>query len=670
MGQLYTLSIDIETYSQVDIKKAGMHKYAQDPSFEILLFSYAYNNGDPILIDMASGEEIPANVIRDLYDPQITKTAFNAAFEMACINEYLAREHFADPMPAEQWQCTMVKCAMVGLPMSLDMVGQVLKLDQKKDRSGYNLIRFFCIPCKPTKANDMRVRNYPHHDPEKWRAFKEYNVQDVRTEQAILKKIDFYVIPATESRLWALDQRINTRGALLDMDLVNNAIEIDSLSREQLLKEAIEITGLRNPNSTAQLSKWLQEEMPLDDVDTLRKADIPVLLGKAIGYENEDAVIRVLQIRQELAKTSVKKYQAMAASVCLDNCVRGMLQLYGASRTGRWAGRMVQLHNLPKNFLKDLDAARQLVAENDFESLYEFFGNVPDTLSQLIRTAFIAHPGHVLCISDFSAIEARVVAWLADEEWRLDVFNTHGKIYEASASKMFNVPLESVTKGSDLRDKGKISELALGYQGSVNALYKMGAIKMGIVPDESDESKAVLQVIVDKWRAANTNIVQLWYETNTAAIQCVKTRKPTQLANGMLKFFMDKGILFMQLPSGRSLSYFHPYIGVNSFNSESLFYEGIDQKTKQWSQQQTYGGKLIENAVQAISRDLLAEAMLRIDNYNIPIVLHVHDEVVIELPENAVDIPFINKIMGASVDWAPGLPLTADTHSSFYYKKD
>lgn len=648
-----TLGIDLETYSSNDLKKCGVYKYVEADDFAILLFAYSVDDGPTQIVDFASGQVLPSDVAKALTDPNVLKTAWNANFERTCLAAY-----FAEDFPPEQWECTMVKATMLGLPAALGNCAKVLNLPQEKDLSGIHLIRYFSIACKPTAANGGRTRNLPEHDPVRWQNFINYCIKDVDVEKAIRRKIAFYNMPEKERLLWAIDQRINDRGVKLDKKLVKKAVEMDIEVRKHLMDEAVRITGLENPNSVSKLIYWLSLETE-DEIVTLKKSDIPVMLQKY----TDDKVIRVLEIRQELAKTSVKKYVAMANGMTSDGRVKGLVQFYGANRTGRWAGRLVQIQNLPQNKLKDLDLARELVKQGDLDILEMNFGSVPDTLSQLIRTAFVASPGHTLAVADFSAIEARVIAWLADEKWRMEVFNTHGKIYEASAAQMFKVPLESVTKGSDLRQKGKVSELALGYQGGTNALINMGALKMGIPEEE-------LQGLVDVWREANPAIVRMWTDIENAAVSAVRG-VPVSFPRIGLKFFMHKGLLLIQLPSGRALSYYHPELKTGKYGKPSLCYQGTDQITKKWGYITTYGGKLVENIVQAIARDCLAETMHKISKkYNI--VLHVHDEVAAEVPqENAEQcLEEITAIMAERIPWAPDLPLTADGYITKYYRKD
>ena len=667
-----TLRIDLETYSDVDLKKCGVHKYVESDAFEIMLFGYKYGTGQVNVIDLAQGEELPAHIILALYDPKILKTAYNAAFELACLNK-----HMVDPLDVTQWKCTSVHALYLGMPGNLNDVGRVvgLPLDKQKMSTGWSLIKYFCLPTKPTKVNGGRTRNLSHHDPAKWALFKDYCARDVESEDAIAEKLAKFPVPEKEWKLWHLDHRMMTQGAMLDRDLVEAAIECDGIVRTRTLAEAVQLTGLGNPNSRDQLLKWLQEEEEDDTIVDLTKKTVPGLLA------NTDSAIvrRVLELRQELAKTSVSKYHAMARAMCEDDRVRGLTQFYGANRTGRWAGRIVQVQNLPQNKLKDLDLARTLVRSRQYDLLEMLFGNVPDTLSQLIRTSFIARPGATLMPVDFSAIEARVIAWLAWCMWRLDVFKTHGKIYEASAEQMFKLPPGSVTKKSPYRQKGKIAELALGYQGGAGALKTMGALAMGLTEDELDPIK-------DAWRAANPEIVQLWYAVEEKAKQAVNRRTSEVLAiadgRAELRFTWESGFLSITLPSGRKLFYVKPRIESEDLIREtasgarftvaragSLTYEGMDQKTKTWTRLATYGGKLVENITQAIARDCLAESMLALDEAGYSQLFTVHDEDIVET-ENHDALPEIEAIMGRDIAWAPGLPLRADGFSTTYYMKE
>lgn len=645
-----TLAIDIETYSSVNLADAGVYKYVESPDFQVLLFAYAFNDDPAQVVDLTDGRDLPDRVIDALLGG-VLKTAHNAAFERTCIAKLVGWE-----LEPEEWECTMIKAGMLGLPFSLDAVSKALKLPQTKDALGKKLINYFCMPCKPTKANGGRTRNLPEHDPEKWAQFVEYCRQDVVVEQAIRQRIAFFQIPDQEKRLWQLDQQINDGGIGIDPRLVHHAIDFDQVYAERCVKEAETLTGLANPNSPAQLKAWLTEQTG-EEVKSLTKDSVPTLLA---ATDNPD-VRRLLALRQEMAKTSVKKYEAMAAAQCSDGRVRGLLQFYGANRTGRWAGRLVQVHNLTRNEMDGLDMARGVVYDGDLDLLEMLFGNVPYVLSQLIRTAFVPAPGHRFLVADFSAIEARVIAWLAGERWRLDVFNTHGKIYEASAAQMFKVPIDSITKGSDLRQKGKVSELALGYQGGPNALITMGALKMGILEEE-------LPKLVKMWRNANKKIVEYWYTIQDAAIEAIDTGRPVTTPHGV-RFLPENGILFIELPSGRRLSYFAPRLMDGKFGPQ-LQYMGVDQTKKTWGIQDTYGGKLVENIVQAVARDCLAESMLRLTAAGYKIVMHVHDEVVLEMPIGKGSIEEVNAIMGRPIDWASGLPLKAESFETAYYKKD
>jgi len=646
-----TLAIDIETYSSADLKSCGVYKYTEAPDFEILLFGYSIDGYPVKVIDLASGETLPYEALIYLQDPNALKTAHNAAFERTCI-----AKHFGITLDPDQWCCTMAKAAQLGLPLALGQVTTALGIPEGKMTEGKKLIRYFSISCKPTIKNGMRTRNLPEHDPEAWLSFKEYCAQDVRAEQQVREKISFFEIPAVEKQVWNLDQKINDTGILLDPQFVNNAIDFDTVYAERLTREAALISGLKNPNSVSQLKEWLQEETG-EDIGSLSKETIPTLL-KSVSSE---AAKQMLELRQQLSKTSVKKYAAMQKIICADNRARGIHQYYGANRTGRWAGRLVQPQNMPKNNLKDLELARQLVVDGNLDMMEMIYGNVPATISELIRTSFIAKPGHRFIVADFSAIEARVIAWLAGEKWRLDVFATHGKIYEASGAQMFKVPIESVTKGSPLRDKAKIAELALGYQGGKGALLKMGAIKMGLTEDE-------LPGLVTKWRAANKKIVQFWYDVGDTAIAAVENGGMAE-STGKVLFYIRHNILWIELPSGRKLAYQQPKLQEGKFGPV-VTYMGLDQTTKQWKRQETYGGKLVENIVQATARDLLAHAMLELDKYGYNIVMHVHDEIVCEMGHNEGSHEEMSDIMSYGPAWAKGLPLAADAYETEFYKKD
>lgn len=644
------LSIDIETYSSVNLAKSGVYAYASAPDFTILLFAYAFDDNPVDVIDLTA-DTLPDEILQALCDADVIKTAYNANFERTCINK-----HFGIITPVEQWQCSAVAAAELGLPQTLDGVAKAIGLEQQKDSRGKALISYFCKPCKPTQINGGRTRNLPEHAPEKWREFMEYCGQDVEVERAIKRKIAKFPIAGSEQRLWVYDQKINDRGVRVDLDFVQSALQFDERYKKFCLTRAQEITGLDNPNSLIQLKAWIQERTGAA-VDSLRKEDLEALKD---SVDDED-VKEVLQIRANTSKTSTAKYEAMRQSVCPDGRIRGLLQFYGANRTGRWAGRIVQVQNLPQNHLRDLDLAHEAVLGGDYELFMMLFGSPAQVLSELVRTAFIPSEGRRFIVSDFSAIEARVLSYLADEQWRLDVFNTHGKIYEASAAQMFKVPIESIKKGDPLRQKGKIAELALGYGGSVGAMISMGALKMGLLEDE-------LKPIVDSWRAANPKITAFWRAVEDAAMEAVED-KPSQLPHG-LKFIKQSGILFITLPSGRRLAYVKPRIEINRFGRPGLTYMGLNQTKKVWERIETFGGKLVENIVQAFSRDCLAESIMRLEDMGYEINFHVHDEVVIDVPIGQSSADEVAEIMGRPIDWAPGLPLRADAYETNYYKKD
>ncbi|TGE31311.1 DNA polymerase [Desulfosporosinus sp. Sb-LF] len=645
-----TLGIDLETYSSVDLKKAGVYSYTSAPDFEILLFAYAFEDDPVEVVDLASGEKLPPELLKALTDESVIKTAFNANFERTCLSVYLTQA-----LSSASWRCTAVQAAMLGLPLYLAGVAKVLDLDQQKMNEGKALIRYFCSPCKQTKVNGGRTRNLPEHALEKWAIFKDYCKKDVEVERAVRGRIANYPISDYEQRLWMLDQRINDRGVLIDTRLVENAIDCDRRYRVGIFEEAKKLTGLDNPNSVAQLKDWFLSNGL--DIESLSKK---VVAEMATTTDGE--IQRLLQLRQEMAKTSIKKYLAMQRALCPDHCARGLLQFYGANRTGRWAGRLVQVQNLPQNHLKDLELARSIVKAGDFDVLEMVYESVPGVLSELIRTAFIPSNGHRFIVADFSAIEARAIAWLAGEAWRMEVFQTHGKIYEASASQMFRVPLERIVKGNaeyELRQKGKIAELALGYGGSVGALTAMGALNMGVSENE-------LKPLVDAWRAANPRITKFWWDVDRAALKAVKER--TIQTVGTIKFQYQSGMLFITLPSGRRLSYIKPKLQLNKFGREGLTYEGVGEN-KQWCSIDTYGPKLVENITQAVARDCLADAMLRIDKAGYKIVMHVHDEAVISAPVGVGSLEDVCSIMGQPIPWAEGLPLKADGFESKFYKK-
>lgn len=660
------LSIDLETYSDVNLKKAGLYRYAQSPAFEILLFAYSFDGAPTQVIDMAQGEKIPMEVIHALTDPQCLKHAYNAAFEWYCLSKYMGAQ-----LPPAQWRDTMLHGLYAGYTAGLDATGRALGIpeDKQKLTTGKALIRYFCVPCKPTKSNGGRTRNYPHHDPEKWELFKTYNGQDVVAEMEIERRLSVFPVPDFVQKQWETDLLINARGVAVDMDFCEGALELGETIRAQLTDEAVQLSGLQNPNSVKQLARWLSAETG-DDITSLRKETIKELLGR----DNADHVQRMLEIRQELGKTSTKKYDAIEAAVCDDGRVRGLLQFYGANRTGRWAGRLVQVQNLPRTYTEPLEFARELVKGRKLDALRTVYGSPNDTLSQLIRTAFVAAPGNVLIDADFSAIEARVISWLADEEWRLEVFRTHGKIYEASASQMFGVPLERIKKGNpeySLRQRGKVAELALGYQGGVPAMRQMDTGKLlADLPDEE------IKDIVDKWRNTNPKIRNLWYSFNDAAIRVIQNGGSLRVRCCTFARECDciRGTTCMtvSLPSGRKLYYVEPSVGENRWGGPSITYMGVNDKNK-WGRIETYGGKLVENVVQAIARDCLAQAIEHLEAAGLPVVFHIHDEVVIDtaaFDTNDAMLDKVVKIMSAPIPWAEGLPLGADGWVGAFFKKD
>lgn len=645
MGRI--LEMDIETFSDVDLIKCGVYAYADSPAFEVLLFAYSFDGGETRVIDLAQGEELPGEVAEAVFDGSVVKTAFNANFERTCLSKYFGRY-----LPPESWHCSAVQAAVLALPRSLEDVGAVLGLDERKMKEGKELIRYFCVPCKPTKANGGRRRNLPCHAPEKWELFKAYCMRDVDVEKAIRKKLYKFPIPEGEMELYRLDQRINDRGVPVDMGLVRQAVKCERLHKEVVTKRAYELTGLENPNSVAQLKGWLGENGV--EAESLSKKAVADMIEESDGEVEE-----LLRLRLLMAKTSVKKYEAMERSVCSDGRVHGLLQFYGANRTGRWAGRLVQVQNLPQNHIEDLGLARRLVGEGRFEDVEMFYDSTPNVLSELIRTAFVPEPGCRFVVADFSAIEARVLAWLAGERWRLEVFSSHGKIYEASASAMFHVPIEEVTKGSTLRQKGKIAELGLGYGGAAGALISMGALDMGLSEDD-------LPSLVAAWRRANPHITQFWWDVDKAAVEAVTKRVGTRA--GRIGFEYRSGILFVMLPSGRKLAYVKPRLAVNKFGREGLTYEGISEN-KKWGRIETYGPKLVENIVQGTARDLLAEAMLRVERKGYPIVMHCHDEIIAEVPEGMGSVEEMCEVMAVRPSWAEGLPLWADGYECPFYQK-
>lgn len=656
---MHHLSIDIETRSSVDIGKAGAYKYAQSPDFEILLFAYQWNNDPVKIIDLKNGEELSCWLMQALTDPSVIKHAYNAAFEWYCLN----RAGYETPV--DQWRCTMAHGLYCGYTAGLDATGKAIGLPQDKQKltTGRALIRYFCVPCKPTKTNGGRTWNQPWHDTDKWNLFKEYCCQDVVTEREILKRLDLFPMPEEEERLWQMDVLMNAYGVRVDTELIEGALYIDQISAQRLTDEAIKLTGLDNPNSTTQLVKWLQDNGT--ETDNLRKETVSELLDGI----NPEKVQRMLEIRQQLGKTSIKKYVAMDTACGEGDRVRGLTQYYGANRTGRWAGRLVQMQNLPRNYLKTLDYARNLVKAKNYDGVKILYGNVPDTLSQLIRTAFIPSSGHKFVVADFSAIEARVIAWLAGEQWVNEVFATHGKIYEATASQMFGVPVERITKGNpeySLRQKGKVATLALGYQGGTSALIAMGALQMGLTEEE-------LPDIVQRWRQANPRIKGLWYAIENAALAVMETAQP-QGINGLIfalegDLVYGQSFLTVRLPSGRKLFYPKPFLKENRFEKMAVHYYTVGQQTRKWEVTSTYGGKMVENIVQAIARDCLAVTLERIAAKGLQVVFHVHDEVIIDAPMETT-VEEICGLMAEPIPWAPGLVLKGAGFESMYYMKD
>lgn len=652
------LHIDIETYSSVDIAKSGLYKYVQSPDFQILLFAYAYDDGPVEIIDLAQGEKLPEKMINDLKAPATIKMAHNANFEINALSQFY--EIWSD-----QWQCTMIHSLYCGYPASLAGVGKAMGFPQEKQKMavGKALIRYFCVPCKPTKRNGGRTRNFPEHDIEKWNLFKEYCKQDVEVERAIEDHLKDYPVPTQEWTNWHYDQTINQQGTQVDLALINGALELSDQAALKLGDDIRRVSGIDNPNSVAQLKQWLSDQLG-KDIDKLGKEAVNELL-EAPQVKANPAVYYVLKKRKEMAKSSVKKYTAMENAVCKDGRVRGLLQFYGANRTGRWAGRLVQVQNLPRNYIPELPLARNLVKQENAAMLELTYGSLPDTISQLIRTAFVPREGYEFVVADFSAIEARVISWLAGEDWRLEVFRTHGKIYEASASSMFNVPIKKIKKGNPeyaLRAKGKVAELALGYQGGTGALIQMGALKMGLTEEE-------LPDIVHRWRTANKRIQDFWYTVENCAIETVTLGTTNQIQHG-ITFMRDADYFMIKLPSGRCLFYPDPQIGENAWGNKSITYMGIDG-TKKWQRLETYGGKLVENIVQAVARDLLANAIRNMLFGGYLINFHIHDEIIAEVPkgsdltlEKAIDL------MCKAPEWAEGLPLNADGFTGDFYKKE
>lgn len=663
MEKIQTLSLDSETFSDVDLQKCGVYKYAQSPNFEILLFGVSVDGGEVVVYDLAQGDTVPMDIIKALTDDTVTKWAYNAAFERICLSVWLQRNYptyfrsysidedtVGDYLDPSAWKCSMIWAAYIGLPLSLAGAGTVLGLEEQKLKEGKDLIRYFCVPCKPTKVNGGRTRNLPEHDIEKWNTFVFYNKRDVEVEMSIQDKLKKFPVPDFVWDEYHLDQEINDRGIALDMAVVENAIAFDAKSKTELAEKMQKLTDLDNPNSVVQMKQWLSDNGL--EMDSLGKKEV----AQAVKTAPKE-LAEVLLLRQQLSKSSVKKYQAMQNAVCMDGRARGMFQFYGANRSGRWAGRMIQLQNLPQNHMPDLEQARGLVESGNYAAVELLYDDIPDTLSQLIRTAFVPRPGMKFVVADFSAIEARVLSHLAKENWRTEVFANNGDIYCASASAMFGVPVEKHGVNGNLRQKGKIAELALGYGGSVGALKAMGALEMGLSEEE-------LQPLVDSWRAANPNIVRFWWEVDRCVKETVKKRVPTETHG--IRFIYQSGMLFIKLPSGRQLSYVKPRMGENRFGGESVTYEGVGG-TKKWERIESYGPKFVENIVQAISRDILAHSMRTLSHCFI--CGHVHDELIIEC-SMGVSLDAICEQMGRTPAWIPGLLLRADGYECSFYKKD
>jgi DNA polymerase len=654
------LSIDIETFSSVDIKKSGLYKYVQSLDFQILLLAYSFEVEPVKVIDFTQGEILPMELVEALQNSNVIKHAYNAPFEWYALNKFFYS-------PIEQWRCTMLHGLYCGYTAGLAATAIALGFpdDKRKLGIGSALIKTFCVPVKPTAKNGQRTRTMPHYEPEKWNLFKEYCRQDVASEMEIEKKLSAFPVPEAEQGLWELDQRINAYGIKVDKEFIEGALFCSEQINAELMQEAVRLSGVQNPKSVKQLTKWLEDETG-EVISDLQKGTVMEL----IEATNSEAAKRMLEIRQELSKTSVKKYKAMAEVVNHDGRVRGLLQFYGANRTGRWAGRLVQVQNLPKNYLETLSHARDCIKEKKVDALKLVYGNVPDTLSQLIRTAFVPSENNVLLVADFSAIEARIIAWLAEEQWRQEVFSTHGKIYEASAAQMFGVPIEKIVKGNPeyaLRQKGKIAELALGYQGSTGALIAMGALKMGLTEEE-------LPDIVKRWRASNRRIVDLWYGLENAALEVMRTGQAVGIKGLIISREIDfnnkQDFLTIKLPSVRKLFYTQPFLQTNEMGREALYYRGINQDSKKWENISTYGGKLAENIVQAIARDCLAESLKRLDAAGYQTAMHIHDEVILDVPIEKADIKAVTDLMGHPIAWAPGLLLKAEGFETVFYKKE
>lgn len=652
MGVVRNLSIDIETYSDVDLSKCGVYKYVEG-DFHILLFAYAFDDEEVKIVDLACGEELPQEVLDAIDDPNVIKWAWNAQFERTCIGHYLGRV-----LSPDSWRCSMVHAASLSLPLSLKEAAKALKTGEQKDKAGENLIRYFSVPCKPTKSNGGRTRNLPEHNPEGWQQFKDYCMQDVRTERDIRKRLEVFPLMEHEWDYYHMDQRINDRGVLIDKKLVEQAIACDLMLSDAMTKKAYELTGLENPNSVSQLKTWLQERGI--EIDSLGKKEVAAMITDLDKHSCDQEALDMLKLRLQMAKSSVKKYQAADRCTCADGRARGLFQFSGANRTQRWSGRNIQLQNLPQNHISTLDEARELVKMGCFDMVESIYGNTPDILSQLIRTMLIAKPGHKFIVADFSAIEARVLAWLAGEEWRMEAFKNGEDIYCASASQMFGVPVVKHGINGELRQKGKVAELACGYGGAAGALISMGALDMGLSEEE-------LPDLIDDWRNSNPKIVQFWWDIEKAAIESIKDHKDRQV--GRIGVSFSNNTLWLQLPSGRRLAYIKPKLQPNRFGRLSITYEGLGQNNK-WCRIETYSGKLVENITQATARDLLAEAMWRIEKAGLEIVGHVHDEVILEVPENGVTVEDVCQIMNQNPKWADGICLSSAGYSGSYYFKD
>lgn len=652
MSSIRNFCCDIETYSDVDLSKCGVYKYVEG-DFHILLFAYAFDDEDVKIVDLACGEELPQEVLDAIDDPNVIKWAWNAQFERTCIGHYLGRV-----LSPDSWRCSMVQAASLSLPLSLKEAAKALKTGEQKDKAGENLIRYFSVPCKPTKSNGGRTRNLPEHNPEGWQQFKDYCMQDVRTERDIRKRLEVFPLMEHEWDYYHMDQRINDRGVLIDKKLVEQAIACDLMLSDAMTKKAYELTGLENPNSVSQLKTWLQERGI--EIDSLGKKEVAAMITDLDKHSCDQEALDMLKLRLQMAKSSVKKYQAADRCTCADGRARGLFQFSGANRTQRWSGRNIQLQNLPQNHISTLDEARELVKMGCFDMVESIYGNTPDILSQLIRTMLIAKPGCKFIVADFSAIEARVLAWLAGEEWRMEAFKNGEDIYCASASQMFGVPVVKHGINGELRQKGKVAELACGYGGAAGALISMGALDMGLSEEE-------LPDLIDDWRNSNPKIVQFWWDIEKAAIESIKDHKDRQV--GRIGVSFSNNTLWLQLPSGRRLAYVKPKLQPNRFGRLSITYEGLGQNNK-WCRIETYSGKLVENITQATARDLLAEAMWRIEKAGLEIVGHVHDEVILEVPEDGVTIEDVCQIMNQNPKWADGICLSSAGYSGSYYFKD